>query len=169
MSLHGDLLAQARHLSRAEPRRPKQASLRRAISASYYALYHLLVSEATARMFSGNARAPLRGRVARAFAHATMKDVARQFANDKVSTKLVPGLNSLPLQDEIVRVTGSFLVLQEARHDADYDTARRFVRLDALSSVVRAERAFSDWRRIRKTVQADTFLAGLLTFGNMRG
>lgn len=157
MSLHGDLLAQARHLSRAEPRRPKQASLRRAISASYYALYHLLVSEATACMFSGNARAPLRGRVARAFVHATMKDVARQFANDKVSTKLVPRLNGLPLQDEIVRVAGSFLVLQEARHDADYDAAR----LDALSSVDIAERAFADWPRVRRTVQADTFLAGL--------
>ena len=38
MSLHQDLLAQARHLLRKEPRRPKQASLRRAVSAAYYAL-----------------------------------------------------------------------------------------------------------------------------------
>ena len=39
MSLHGDLLVQARHLALVEPRRPRQASLRRAISASYFARF----------------------------------------------------------------------------------------------------------------------------------
>ena len=47
MSLHADLLKQARHLSTKEPSRPSQASLRRAISAAYYALFHRLVDEAT--------------------------------------------------------------------------------------------------------------------------
>jgi hypothetical protein len=48
MSLQGDLLEQARHLAKRERRRPKQASLRRAIStAYYYALIHLLVAETT--------------------------------------------------------------------------------------------------------------------------
>jgi hypothetical protein len=42
-----DLLAQARVLARREPRRPKQASLRRSISASYYAPFHFLGEEAT--------------------------------------------------------------------------------------------------------------------------
>lgn len=169
MSLHGDLLKQARRLASLEPRKPRQASLRRSVSASYYALYHRLVSEATARMFSGNDRAPLRGRVARAFAHGTMKDVARQFAANAVSPKLSPGLNGQPLQGEIVQVAEDFLELQEARHDADYDTLRRFSRADALSSVRTAERAFANWSRIRGTVQADTFLAGLPTFRSMRG
>lgn len=39
MSLHADLLKQARHLATKERRRPSQASLRRAISAAYYALF----------------------------------------------------------------------------------------------------------------------------------
>jgi hypothetical protein len=47
MSLATDLLEQARHLLRRERRRPRQASLRRAISAAYYALFHLLIEEAT--------------------------------------------------------------------------------------------------------------------------
>ena len=38
VSLHADLLRQARQLALREPGRPLQASLRRAISASYYAL-----------------------------------------------------------------------------------------------------------------------------------
>ena len=37
MSLHADLLAQAEHLAQLESGRPKQASLRRAISSAYYA------------------------------------------------------------------------------------------------------------------------------------
>jgi len=37
MSLHADLLAQAEYLAKKEPKRPRQASLRRAISAAYYA------------------------------------------------------------------------------------------------------------------------------------
>ena len=44
MTVHDDLLAQALHLASKEPRRPRQASLRRSVSASYYAVYHLLVA-----------------------------------------------------------------------------------------------------------------------------
>ncbi len=168
MSLHRDLLNQAKHLARLEPRRPRQASLRRAVSASYYALYHLLVSQATARMFHGKSRAPLRHRVARAFAHSVMKEVAGQFAGNSVSPRLSPGLNGQPLQPKIVQIAGSFIALQEARHDADYDTARRFKRAETLSLVRTAERAFSDWDHVKETDQADTFLAGLLTYRNMQ-
>ena len=42
-----DLLAQADLLLHLEKRRPKQASLRRAVSAAYYALFHFLIEEST--------------------------------------------------------------------------------------------------------------------------
>jgi hypothetical protein len=48
MSLHSDLLDQAERLATLDPRRPKQVNLRRAVSAVYYALFHLLTSEASA-------------------------------------------------------------------------------------------------------------------------
>jgi hypothetical protein len=54
MSLATDLLEQARHLLRRERRRPRQASLRRAISAAYYALFHLLIEEATGALVGPN-------------------------------------------------------------------------------------------------------------------
>ena len=47
MAFPGDLLEQAKHLSKRERRKPKQASLRRAVSTAYYALFHLLIEEAT--------------------------------------------------------------------------------------------------------------------------
>ena len=169
MSLHADLLKQARQLAVREPRRPLQASLRRAVSASYYALFHLLVDEATRRMIAGRDRAALRHCLARAFGHAPMRKVAQQFSENSLSPKLDPGLDGQPLQPELVRVASAFLDLQEARHEADYDTAHRFTRREVLDLVDRAERAFADWSRVRRSIQADTFLTGLLAFGSMRG
>lgn len=169
MTLHADLLAQARLLATKEPRRPKQASLRRAVSTSYYALFHLLVADAVSRLVPGDDRAGLRHSLSRAFDHSAMYRVARQFAARKVSPKLVTGLGGLPLQDRLVRLAAAFVDMQERRHEADYDLGSRLVRAGVLAIVHEVERAFTDWHAVRKSIQADTFLVGLLAFDRMRG
>ena len=73
MSLHSELLKQAYSLARKEHKKPTQASLRRSVSASYYALFHLLVDDATRLMLSGHGRSSLRDSLARAFHHSAMK------------------------------------------------------------------------------------------------
>jgi hypothetical protein len=98
-----------------------------------------------------------------------MKVVASQFASDNINAKLNPGLNGQPIQNQIRNVAAAFVDLQQARHEADYNTARRFTRREALDLVEQAEQAFRDWKIVRGTVQADTFLVGLLSFKNMRG
>ena len=168
MSLPRELLAQAKLLATKEPRRPKQASLRRSVSACYYSLFHLLVDAGARRLVSGNDRQGLRNCLSRAFDHGVMKRVARQFAEQNVSPRLRPGLNDLPLQDEIVRVAAVFVDLQQHRHEADYDMGRQFTRVEVLSIVSDAERAFVDWNEVRNSVQADTFIVGLLTFEKIR-
>jgi uncharacterized protein (UPF0332 family) len=168
MSLHADLLRQARQLATHEPRRPLQASLRRAVSAAYYALFHLLVHEAGSRLVSGAHRTSLRHCLGRAFGHADMKAVAQQFATNSVSPKLAPGLSGQPLQSQMIGVAATFVDLQQARHEADYDTARRFTRQEVLDLVDQAEQAFTDWRKVRTSLQADTFLVGLLAHRSMR-
>ena len=45
---------------------------------------------------------------------------------------------------------------------------RRFTRIEALNIVSDAERAFLDWRAVRNSAQADTFIVGLLTFEKIR-
>ena len=85
MTLPRELLAQATLLATKEPSRPKQASLRRAVSASYYALFHLLVDEASRRLVGGANRASLRTSLGRAFNHGAMRTVAKQFAARTVS------------------------------------------------------------------------------------
>jgi hypothetical protein len=168
LSLHNDLLRQARHLATKEPRRPLQASLRRATSAAYYALFHLLVDEAVRRMVSAP-WLPLRDCLKRAFDHGNMKKVAQQFANASVAPRLSPGLQSELLQPELRKVAETFVDLQEARHEADYNTAWRATRPDTLGVIEQTEQAFSCWRTVRRTVQADTFLVGLLAYDQMRG
>ncbi len=169
MSYHTDLLEQAEHLAGRERRRPRQASLRRSVSASYYALFHLLIDEAVGRMFRGNDRAALRDCMARAFGHRDMLGVARQFASNGIAPKLDPALNGLSLPPELVTVAKTFLDLQQARHEADYDRAARFTRPQALELFQQARQAFSDWRQVRGSPQADAFLAALLAYGSLRG
>ena len=168
MSVHHDLLAQALHLANREPKKPKQASLRRSVSASYYAVFHLLVDSAVRRLVPGQARTALRNCLRRGFQHSTMKAVARQFAANQLSPKLEPALDNLSLQAELVRVAQTFADLQEHRHRADYDMARPFTRLEARNVAENARGAFSNWDVVRNTVQADTFLVGLLSFDNLR-
>jgi len=71
MAFHDDLLEQAHHLANREPKRPKQASLRRAVSSAYYALFHLLAWEV-----SRNWKRPAeRVTLARMLDHSPMKKV----------------------------------------------------------------------------------------------
>jgi len=49
MGLAQDLLRQANHLATYEGANPSQASLRRAVSTAYYALFHLLIEDAAQR------------------------------------------------------------------------------------------------------------------------
>ena len=169
MSLHSELLKQARFLARKEPKKPTQASLRRSVSASYYALFHLLVDEATKLMLSGHGRGPLRDCLARAFHHSAMKQTAVEFTKKSISPKLASGFNRQPLQQQLTDVASSFVQLQEARHDADYNRALRFTRREALDLADMTEQAFRDWEHVRGSLQADTFLTGLLAYKHMQG
>ena len=75
MSHPTDLLEQAVALRDLDPRRPKQANLRRAISSAYYAVFHQLIEDAVALLLPARL-AELRVQVERKFVHSTMKKVA---------------------------------------------------------------------------------------------
>jgi hypothetical protein len=53
VSYASDLLEQATALCAADPRRPKQANLRRAVSSAYYAVFHELTESAVAFVLPG--------------------------------------------------------------------------------------------------------------------
>lgn len=113
-------------------------------------------------MLAGRARENLRLSLSRAYVHGKMKIVATGFANNNVSAKIRNGLNGQALPLALIRVAEAFVDLQQARHEADYDLGRRFTRQETLDLVVQAQNAFTNWQRIRGTIQADTFLVALL-------
>lgn len=57
--------------------------------------------------------------------HGDMKKVAQQFSEGGVSPKLSPGMNGQAVQPELIGVAATFVDLQQARREADYDTTRR--------------------------------------------
>jgi hypothetical protein len=124
-SIHEQLLDQARHLAKKEHKRPQQVSLRRAVSATYYSLFHFLIDEAC-RILLGTPwkdRA-LRAVLARAFDHGAMASASKSFQGGTLPDHLRPVLKGSPLPKDLIKVASAFVSLQEQRHWADYDLSR---------------------------------------------
>ena len=158
MPLASDLLTQARLLAMHEPRRPRQASLRRAVSTAYYALFHLLIEDAV-RLLGPKKPDGLRLLMRRAFDHREMQDVCKSFSQTPAAS--VRHLLSAPLSAPMKSIARTFVELQKARHIADYDRSVDVTRAEVLSHITNAERAFLDWRAERGTPNAQLFLASL--------
>src|SRR5947209_5185965 len=82
MAFADDLLEQAYHLANMDIGRPKQASLRRAVSTAYYALFHLLIDEAVGNWSVIRQRSIL----ARMFDHGKMKRICEDHVNQFFSS-----------------------------------------------------------------------------------
>ena len=165
MALHHDLLRQARHLATNEPRKPKQASLRRAISAAYYALFHLLIAEAASRFITGQGREDIREGLSRAFDHGSMKKAAVETVKPRWGR--MRQLNSIPVPADLITVATAFVDLQQARHEADYDVARTFTRAETMALIDQTDEAMVVWNTLRRTIPADAVLSSLIAFAGM--
>ncbi len=155
MDYHDELLEHAHLLVRQAPESQPQASLRRAVSAAYYALFHLLISDAVANW----SQVDLRASLGRAFDHRIMVAASnRILSGDRdrfqgVSRQVVADLKT---------VAKSFVDLQEQRHIADYDNTTIWTKTDALAKVEFAEKAFSVWQSIRDQPASQEYLLSLL-------
>jgi len=122
MSLAEELLERAQFLA-SDEHTTSQANIRRAISASYYAVFHLL-SAAVAEQVSPDLPAGLRECTQRALSHSQMFNVAKAFSQQgQITVKNLPKGFVLPnpISAELASVASDFQELQEARHAADYD------------------------------------------------
>lgn len=160
MPLPNDLLEQAQFLVQREPGKPKQASLRRAVSTAYYAAFHLLGWEAANQATPANPTG-LTIRVQRSLEHSAMKKAAQQIESGSLPDPIKPLVTS-PIPRELVAVSHSFILLQEERHAADYDLTRAFSRARAQNAVGLAARIFGYWNTVKNTDDARVFLALLL-------
>jgi len=162
VALADDLLEQAKFLSIREVGRgrPRQASLRRAVSTAYYAVFHLLGVEAASQASPARPRG-LRDRIQRALAHETMRQAARAFQATSLPDYVASFVHQ-PISPEIVGIAKNFVLLQEARHKADYDLAEPFDRTTVQGLVNNAEEVFLLWNKVRETDEARVFLAALM-------
>lgn len=67
-----------------------------------------------------------------------------------------------PIETELVNLARIFIELQQARHEADYNTSHALGRLTALDKIYLAEQAFRNWQTVKSTPNAKVFLAALL-------
>jgi hypothetical protein len=149
-----DLLKQAFLLLNKESKNPTQASLRRAVSTAYYALFHLLIQEASANW----SRTDTRDYLARAFAHRTMKEASTRAENAAYDASIPPHVAA-----KLKSVARAFRELQLQRHLADYSNATRWDRSKASAKVNQSKTAFSDWKSIRGEYVAQRYLVSLLS------
>jgi uncharacterized protein (UPF0332 family) len=139
---------------------PNQANLRRAVSAAYYGLFHLLV-RATVLKWSEPLHQP---RIARIFEHERMKKVSAATIKS-MGTEIDRGdSNSIEVisRTELTKVAQSFIILQQARHDADYNLEKPLDPADALAQVNRANSTFVSWETTRTSEVAKEYLFSLL-------
>ena len=127
-----DLLDVAKTLASTGGRRPKEASLRRATSTAYYALFHALAACCADSIVGGagsNRSAPAWRQVYRALDHGHAKNQCR---------------NTSVLQHFPVAVQDfarTFADLQERRHSADYDPHFVITKSEAVNDIANAELA----------------------------
>lgn len=120
-----DLIATARILVE---RGSSQADLRRAVSTAYYAVFHCLAATA-ADLLMGRRRDEAWHQVYRVLEHGKARSACRH----------QQAMQGFP--PEIQDFADTFVVLQDARHQADYALRGRYDRLDALAAIDRAEKA----------------------------
>ena len=160
MSFPNDLLEQARHLANRELKRPKQASLRRAVSTAYYALFHLLSIE-TAKNWNRPAQ---RFAFARMLGHGQMFKACEATGselNKHFNGRPAPGGN-LDVLKHLQLIAKTFAEMQEHRHNADYNGEIGWSRTDVLEKIKSVETALRSWNEIRDEPEAQNFLLRLL-------
>ncbi len=160
MAFPDDLLEVAQHLAALHPEALHQASLRRAVSTSYYALFHLLISEATVNW----ARPELRATLSRYFEHGNMHSASNRAVGEanailKDSSR---STEAKVVQEHLRTVAGTFIQAQQRRNDADYDMAKEWTTVEVDAQIISVKRAFDAWKLIRTEADAQKYLLSLL-------
>ena len=169
--MYKDLLEQAHALARFDTKgKPRQASLRRAVSAAYYSLFHFLVDQACRGIIgTQHVQQGYRHSLARAFVHTEMKKACRSFAGGQLPATVIKPLPktaaglflvSTPIRD----IAGTFVSLQEIRHLADYDLSERFKRSEVLTLLDRVETHIEDFTHLPVSDDRQFFLVCLLSW-----
>lgn len=147
----GDLLRAARHLASGKAK-PRQAFLKRAVSTTYYAMFHCLAKHC-ADLLIGSSRTQRREaawtQVYRALDHSAVQRVC---ANAQI-------MRTYP--DPLQHFADQFAAMQKKRHDADYDPQCSVFKSTVLADIDASETAIAGFALIAAPVRR-AFAAAVL-------
>ena len=154
-----DIIGIARHLALGgvgeRLGRPRQEELRRAVSAAYYALFHVLAGNA-AGILAG-ARPPVAsGR--RQFWNRTYRALEHGHARNQCLNQAV--MSGFP--QEIQDLGVLFVYLQTQRQNADYNPDVTFSRTEVVRLIGNAEKVIDGFDNVRRRERRDFALHTLL-------
>ena len=141
------LFEQADKLVEAPPAGPpRQVDLRRALSSSYCAIFHLTLT-ALADEFVGAAHRSTHryALMHRSVDHRAIKDLCSVISQGKPPAKYVPYLPANGFGRQLLTFASAFIDLQDKRHRADYDVSARYRTLDARLAITTGRSALVDF------------------------
>ena len=142
---------------------PNQASLRRAVSTAYYALFHALVAKGADTLVGKTKRkTPRYSLVYRAFEHARMRQGCEAIDKSVLPSRVQTALGIASASQELRDVAVVFVTLQKRRHWADYSATGAITRADAHDLVDQARIAIDQLAAADAEERAN-WLALLLT------
>ncbi|MGQ0566323.1 MAG: hypothetical protein ACT4OK_14805 [Gemmobacter sp.] len=136
-----DLIALSRKIA-SSGKRPRQTDLKRAVSGTYYALFHALCGTC-ADCLVGRTQTQRQSEAWRSI----YRSVDHRQAKDRCRNR--SALAAMP--PPVIDFAYLFCDLQTARHDADYDPASRYFRVDVLSLIASAEAVLDDFAGVPLT------------------
>jgi hypothetical protein len=143
---------------------PQDIRLRRAISASYYALFHQINEDASS-LLAPKVSTETKHRIQRWFNHGEMKIICGRFMAPVLSQPLLD-LIGPAVSPDLQTVARNFVTLQEARHSADYDLSYPVDFAETLGLVVLSIEAKEAWQRVQGSAEANIFMLSLLMWKN---
>ena len=160
MAYADDLLQLALEIANFRGSDAHQPSLRRALSTAYYALFHLLVSDAISDCVDPHFRAAL----ARVFDHGPMRKASENKVSELkgLSKQQPPDGSEHFVKYHLRNVAERFREAQHNRTEADYNLTREWQPTKVFLLIEGIRGAFESWSLIREQRAARDYLIAML-------
>jgi hypothetical protein len=160
MAYADDLLQLALEIANLRGSDAHQPSLRRGLSTAYYALFHLLISDAISDCNDPHLRAAL----ARLFDHGPMRKASEDKLSELkgLSKQRPPEASEHFVKYHLRNVAETFRRAQHNRNEADYNLTREWQPTEVSLLNEGIKDAFESWSRIREERAARDYLIAML-------
>ncbi|MDO9016031.1 MAG: hypothetical protein Q8S73_33115 [Deltaproteobacteria bacterium] len=127
----------------------EQTAVRRAVSTAYYALFHLIVEEATAARYETPSDAASMNAYGRKLDHAPTYKIAETIMDGGQAKAHLVDILSSDVSERVAYIIDTLMSLQDCRIASDYDRIYRLKLRDAMTLVRSADKAVRFWHEAK--------------------